>query len=167
MVSILDGTQGASEGPTSNSQKNQSKATETQTPRKTPTIPNCNKDVPAKSGAQKDEKLSGAELKKMAKAEKAAKRAQSKQEQPAPPKDATKNAKPENRSQRDTISPSPQQVPPKGQHNRTASASMTSQKPLQLRPGQPQAATVKNEARKGVEKLAFVSHLHGIPEEHR
>ncbi|KAI4274363.1 MAG: hypothetical protein LQ337_003996 [Flavoplaca oasis] len=163
MVSILDDTQGAPTGPTTNGKEKESSATGTQTPSKAPKIPNGNKDIPAKPGAQKDEKISGAELKKRAKAEKAAKRAQSKQEQPAPPKDATKNTKSEIRSQRDTISPSPHQVPPKGQHSRTGSASATSQKPLQLRPGQQQAPTAEHEPRKGIQKLAFVSHLYGIP----
>ncbi|KAL9631464.1 MAG: hypothetical protein Q9204_004219 [Flavoplaca sp. TL-2023a] len=163
MVSILDDIEGAPKGPTTNGQERESRATDTQTPSKAPTIPSGNNDILAKPGAQKDEKISGAELKKRAKAEKAAKRAQSKQEQPPPSKDATKNAKSENRTQRDTIPPSPQQVPPKGQHSKTGSASATSQKPLQLRPGQQQAPTAEHEPKTGIQKLAFVSHLYGIP----
>ncbi|KAL8998317.1 MAG: hypothetical protein Q9169_002631 [Polycauliona sp. 2 TL-2023] len=166
MVSILDTTQNAPEASNSNGKDKESVVAEDQSSRKAPNRSKSNKNTADMSAPQKNEKLSGAELKKRAKAEKAAKRVQSKQEQQNLPSNAPPSDRPENNvpgTQKDAISPSSQQIVPKKQHKRTGSASTTSQKPLQLRPGPQQAPATEPEPRKAIPKLAFVSHLYGTP----
>lgn len=166
MVSILATDQGNPDGSKIDGQEKEPRASEAQSPSKAPVTPNGNKAIPEKSAAQKYEKPSGAELKKLAKAEKAAKRAQSKQGQQAPPNHASKSNKSENKKHLDeegSIPPSSQQPPPKGQHRRSGSASAGSQRPLELRPGQQQAPVAEPESRKEIQKLAFISHLYGAP----
>ena len=166
MVSILASDQDNPDGSKSNGQGKDSRSSEAQDLSKAPVAPNGNKAIPEKSAAQKNEKPSGAELKKRAKAEKAAKRAQSKQGQQASPNDASKSTKPENKKladEKESIQSSPQHPPAKLQHRRSGSASATSQRPLQLRPGQQQASAAEPESRKEPQKLAFISHLYGIP----
>ncbi|KAL8846257.1 MAG: hypothetical protein Q9221_008647 [Calogaya cf. arnoldii] len=166
MVSILTTGQGDPNVSSTNRQEKEPRPSGAHNPKKTTSTPNGNKDIPDKSAAQKNEKPSGAELKKQAKAGKAAKRAQSKQGQQAPPIDAFQSNKPEKKSPlavEGSIQPSPQQPPSKGQHKRTGSASASSQKSLPLRPGQQQAPAVEPEQRKGAQRLAFVSHLYGTP----
>ncbi|KAL8917087.1 MAG: hypothetical protein Q9172_005992 [Xanthocarpia lactea] len=166
MVSILATDQAAPEELENNGQNKGPGASEAQNESKPPATQNGKNDTLERSAPQKNEKPSGAELKKRAKAEKAAKRAQSKQEQQAQPNDHSKGNKPETNkrlAEQGSIPPSSQQPPLKVQHKRTGSTSATSQKPLQLRPGQQHAPAAEPESKKGIQKLTFLSHLYSTP----
>ncbi|KAL8770517.1 MAG: hypothetical protein Q9209_003773 [Squamulea sp. 1 TL-2023] len=163
MVSILDTSQDAPEEATRNGPEKDSEA---QKPSKSPATASSKKGTPEKSAAQKSENISGAELKKRAKAEKAAKRAQTKQEQQATPSHASQGNKLENNkgpTHKDSIPPSAQPPPKNKHHERIDSLSTSSHKPLQLRPGQQYGPTTEVEPKKELQKLAFLSHLYGIP----
>jgi translation initiation factor eIF-2B subunit delta len=120
----------------------------------------------------KEEILSGAGIKKKAKAEKAARRAQVKQEKIPPVKgnipEQIMSAVTANNGQ-DTSkgvinAPSAAPTPSsKGQHKRTASMSAPAQKALPLRPQHPQAAPIRVETPKASKKVALFSHLYGQP----
>ncbi|KAL8779466.1 MAG: hypothetical protein Q9213_006920 [Squamulea squamosa] len=163
MVSVLDTSQDAPERASSNGPEKDSEA---QKPSKSPATSNSKKNMPEKSAVQNSENISGAELKKRAKAEKAAKRAQIKQEQQATPSHASKGNKSENnkgRTQKDSIPPSAQQPPENKQHKSNDFLSKPSQEPLQLRPGQQHGPTPELEPKKETQKLAFLGHLYGVP----
>lgn len=120
----------------------------------------------------KHEKLSGAEIKKRAKAEKAARRAQSKQEkQPLAKGHITEQTRPPA-----TIIPGkdvprgsasgPPTLPTsnsKVQHKRTGSMNASSQKAIPLRPTQPQSTSTSVEPQKENKKVALFGHLYGHP----
>lgn len=115
----------------------------------------------------KEEKLSGAEIKKRAKAEKAARRAQVKQEKapaakgniPEQTKPAvmTKNA--QETSKGHTNGPSTSSS--KGQHKRTTSMSAPPQKALPLRTPHSQVAPTSVQTANESKKVALFSHLYG------
>ncbi|KAI4105041.1 MAG: hypothetical protein L6R37_002929 [Teloschistes peruensis] len=90
---MQDSTQDTSEKKPRKKEKRDSKNPEAQKSGAPQSTVNGTTDVPEKATDQKDEKLSGAELKKRHKAEKAAKRAQAKQEQQNPPEEPAKNGK--------------------------------------------------------------------------
>lgn len=120
----------------------------------------------------KEEKLSGAEIKKRAKAEKAARRAQVKQEKTplikgnipeqaksvGTVKNAQEASKGVTNGSSTALSPSS-----KGQHKRTASMSGPAQKALPLRPTHAQVAPILMETPKATKKVALFSHLYGHP----
>jgi len=120
----------------------------------------------------KEGKLSGAEIKKRAKAEKAARRAQVKQEQQQPangntpeqikPAVAVNAGKDASRGVPGGLS-APSNPNSKGQHKRTGSMSATSQKAFPLRPTQPQVTPTPFEQQKGSKKVALFGHLYGHP----
>ncbi|KAI4168409.1 MAG: hypothetical protein LQ343_006418 [Gyalolechia ehrenbergii] len=125
---------------------------------------NKSKDSSLKPTDPKDEKTSGAELKKRAKAEKAAKRAQAKQEQQTPPQDVSKDTTPDTdkiQIGKGSVTQSSQSSGSKAQHKRTGSSSANVQKPLQLRPTQQQALAPPPEPKNEVKKVALFSHLYG------
>ncbi|KAL8730373.1 MAG: hypothetical protein Q9166_004138 [cf. Caloplaca sp. 2 TL-2023] len=165
MVSILvTADQDPPESSNSNDSEKKSKPLETLKPNSQATANGIKDEV--QKPAAKNEKLSGAELKKQAKAEKVAKRAQSKQDQQAPPHNASKGNQPgdsKNTAERSSILQSYQSPTPKGQHKRTGSASANVQKPLQLRPGQQSAPVSELEQRKETKKLPLLSHLYNTP----
>lgn len=120
----------------------------------------------------KEEKLSGAEIKKRAKTEKAARRAQVKQGKTPPVKgnipEQTKSAVTANNAQ-DTskgVTNAPSAAPTvsaKGQHKRTASTNVPPQKASPLRPTHTQVAPIRVEMPKASKKVALFSHLYGHP----
>ncbi|KAL8826004.1 MAG: hypothetical protein Q9170_007574 [Blastenia crenularia] len=122
--------------------------------------------TPEKLKDLKAEKLTGAEAKKRAKAEKAAKRAQVKQEQQIPLQGVTKvSALGDDTAQAGKSSatePLPSSISI-GQHRRTGSSSTNAQKPLQLRPSQQQTQAPPPEPKNEVKKVALFSHLYGHP----
>ncbi|KAL8938457.1 MAG: hypothetical protein Q9216_003885 [Gyalolechia sp. 2 TL-2023] len=124
------------------------------------------KDSSAKPADPKNEKVSGAELKKRAKAEKATKRAQAKQEQQPPPPDVSKGSTPDTDrlqgGKSSTTQPSQPSVS-KTQHKRSGSSSANAQKPLPIRPSQHQASTLPPEPKHDQKKVALFSHLYGHP----
>ncbi|KAL8798727.1 MAG: hypothetical protein Q9182_006442 [Xanthomendoza sp. 2 TL-2023] len=157
-------SQGSRKEVGSKSLGNGSKHPEVQKPndQPAPTADNI-KDASKDAADQNHEKVSGAELKKRAKAEKAAKRAQSKLEQQAPPHTSTSDRATDARNHVDKSSTTHLPLPssPKGQHKRTGSLSANVQKPLQLRPGQQQASVPEPEPKKEGKKVAFLTHLYG------
>ena len=115
--------------------------------------------------AEKAEKISGAELKKKAKAEKAARRVQEKQgKQQPPPTDAKGSKKletgPES-ARKGSVAPVPATPTAKGPHNHHKTASFS--KPLTLRQGSTQAPAPPVQAKKDTKKVALFGHLYGQP----
>ncbi|KAI4204546.1 MAG: hypothetical protein LQ350_001096 [Teloschistes chrysophthalmus] len=88
-----DSTQDSSEKKPGKKEKRDPKNSDIQKSGAPQSTVNGTTDVPQKATDQKDEKISGAELKKRHKAEKAAKRAQAKQEQQNIPEEQAKNGK--------------------------------------------------------------------------
>ncbi|KAI4201856.1 MAG: hypothetical protein LQ346_002060 [Caloplaca aetnensis] len=119
------------------------------------------KEVTNKSAEAKTDKISGAELKKRGKAEKAAKRAQLKREQQTPSQDAQTSGE-KQRAGKGPATQSSQSSEPKIQHKRSGST-VTAQKPLQLRPSQQQAPQSTPEPKAETKKVALFSHLYGTP----
>ncbi|KAI4247176.1 MAG: hypothetical protein L6R40_001519 [Gallowayella cf. fulva] len=138
---------------------NSSEASKVQKSTDQTTVANGVKDASKNPADQKSEKISGAEMKKRAKAEKAAKRAQSKQEQQAPPSTDDRGTGGRNLVGKDSTNQSPLSPSPRNQHRRTGSLSANSQKPLQLRPVQ----QPEPEAKKEHKNVPFLSHLYGVP----
>ncbi|KAL8802741.1 MAG: hypothetical protein Q9200_006480 [Gallowayella weberi] len=159
-------SQGSRKKAGSKSLGNNAKPPEGQKP-KNQTAPTANniEDVSKDVADQKDENVSGAELKKRAKAEKAAKRAQSKLEQQAPPHISTSDRATgaRNHVDKSATTQSPLSSSSRGQHKRTGSLSANFQKPLQLRPGQQQASVPEPEPKKEKRQVAFLTHLYGAP----
>ena len=116
----------------------------------------------------KNEKLSGAALKALKKAEKAAKRGQAKQEQELPSQDSSKTNRPDVAKDKATKDSMPQHSlnsSSKGQHKRTNSSG-NPQKALPLRPNQQQglAAThITPEPKKESKNVKLFGHLYGAP----
>ncbi|KAL8718638.1 MAG: hypothetical protein Q9225_004256 [Loekoesia sp. 1 TL-2023] len=126
---------------------------------------NGTKDGPEKPADSKEKKISGAELKKRAKDEKAAKRAQAKQEQQVP-QDVSKGSAPggdKNQTGKDPGMRLSQSSVSKGQHKRAGSSSASAQKPLQLRSSQQQAPVPASEPKHEVKKVALFNHLYSHP----
>ncbi|KAL9029128.1 MAG: hypothetical protein Q9196_002589 [Gyalolechia fulgens] len=127
---------------------------------------NGSKDSSVKPPDPGNEKPSGAELKKRAKAEKAAKRAQAKQEQQIAPQNVSKGTTPETdkiQYGKGPVTQPSQSSSSKVQHKRAGSSSANAQKPLQLRPSHQQIPTSPLESKKEVKKVALFSHLYGHP----
>lgn len=125
------------------------------------TTTNGVKEGTTKPAEPKTEKISGAEMKKRMKAEKAAKRAHSKQEQQTPLQDAqTSGGK--DKAGKGPTTQSLQSSDPKIQHRRSGSTAIA-QKPLQLRPSQQQGPDPLPEPKTEVKKVALFSHLYGTP----
>ena len=123
------------------------------------------KDVKSPQDSTKDSKPSGAELKKRAKEEKAARRAKEKQEkqpsiQPGAPKQ-TQQAQ----TASSTAPMNDQGAPKQGakNHRRTGSMTANTQKQLPIRGSEPQAATVVPAPKKENKNVALFSHLYGQP----
>ncbi|KAI9876650.1 MAG: hypothetical protein M1830_006029 [Pleopsidium flavum] len=134
--------------------------------------PNETNGVTKRTPEVKEEKLSGAEIKKRAKAEKAARRAQVKQETQQPDKGNTpEQIKPavavNARKDASRVAPGVPSATPtpnlKGQHKRTGSMSATSQKAIPLRPTQSQVILPSLEQQKESKKVALFGHLYGHP----
>lgn len=136
---------------------------ESQEPHKRNTSSTANgvKEGTSKPAEPKTEKISGAELKKRMKAEKAAKRAHSKQEQQTALQDAQTSGGKEKAGKASTTQ-SLQSSDPKVQHRRSGSTA-NAQKPLQLRPFQQQAPQSLPEPKTEVNKVALFSDLYGTP----
>ncbi|KAL8972139.1 MAG: hypothetical protein Q9183_000706 [Haloplaca sp. 2 TL-2023] len=139
---------------------------ETQTIPASPAPANVAKDPSTKPANPKNEKLSGVELKKLKQEEKAARRAQAKEQQSSHPDGSSRESRPDgnkDHSRKNSTSIPPQSPATKAQHKRTGSASATTPKPLPLRPsirtGQANATESKPERK----KAAFCSHLYGAP----
>ncbi len=101
-------------------------------------------------------KLSGAELKKKAKEEKAAKRAREKQNQP--PSEALSNI-----SKKSSAPPGKEGHASKQQHKKTGSITANSSIPLALRQGEPKIPSVPPAANKENKHVALFGHLCGSP----
>ncbi|KAL8705702.1 MAG: hypothetical protein Q9201_001222 [Fulgogasparrea decipioides] len=166
-IGSQQGVTQSTSGEAKNSESDKtSKIQGSQKPSNSPGTANGTEDLLKKPPDRKEEKISGAELKKRAKAEKAAKRAQAKQEQPARPEDSAEARIPDHgkdQSGKGSPSQTSQSSGPKSQHKRTGSASAHAQKPLTLRPSQQQAPAPAPELKNEMKKVAFCSHLYGNP----
>lgn len=114
----------------------------------------------------KDGKLSGAELKKKAKEEKAAKRALEKKNQQQPSAEGSGFSRTDaTNSTAKGIVPSGLETSaaPKHQHKRTGSMSANQQRVLPLRSGETLATTAPSEPKKENKKVALFGHLYGNP----
>lgn len=124
-------------------------------------------DLSNKSADAKNEKISGAELKRRKQEEKAKKRAQAKEQQPVHSGESSRGSRPDGSSRDHARNNATTQPPPspaaKGQHKRTGSISTNAQNPLQLRPPLHQAQAPTSESKKETKKVAFCSHLYGSP----
>lgn len=123
------------------------------------------RDTPQKKGiseeVSKGDKLSGKELKERAKAEKAARRAKEKGQQGQPITDLATNKQGDQKIRRPSNSgaaPSPL----KGQHKRSGSTSVNTQK-LPLHVAQSQAVHVVEEPKRENKNVALFDHLYGPP----
>ncbi|KAI4119629.1 MAG: hypothetical protein LQ345_000534 [Seirophora villosa] len=113
---------------------------------------------------EKSEKTSGAELKKRAKAEKAAKRAQAKEGQQKPLQDVPQPRESKDQTGKNLTNQSPQSSSASNlQHKRRASSSANAQRPLQLRSAQHQPPAPAPELKKESKKVTMFSHLYGNP----
>ncbi|MCJ1354097.1 MAG: hypothetical protein MMC33_004084 [Icmadophila ericetorum] len=121
------------------------------------------KNAPTPAGRDNPEKLSGAELKKVKQAEKAARRAQEKQIKHVPvPVETKLLGKPGGGSEAGKKPPAvstPVTPTTKGQLKRSGSVS----KSLPLRPVQSQAAPTPLQPKKETKKVALFGHLYGQP----
>ena len=108
----------------------------------------------------KDAKISGAELKKRAKEEKAARRAKEKQAQQPPDLATNKGDTAKGHGGKDAAALT---QTPKGQHKRTSSTAVNQQRPLALRPADQLAAPSTQDVRKENKKVALFRHLYGTP----
>lgn len=127
------------------------------------------REKPVEKPAEKQDtgKLSNAELKKRAKAEKAAKRAEAKQQQPEafikqrrPSKgDELKDVK----KQGSAVQGQNQAGASSKQHKKTGSTSGNAQKPLQLKPAIGQATAPSAEPKKENKNVQLFAHLYGNP----
>ena len=116
----------------------------------------------------KEGKVSGAEMKKRAKEEKAAKRAREKliQQQQSPKEfsgGGKKDAASESSKKGNAASVPETSVGPKHQHKRAGSTSTTSQRPLAIRPAEPQPVPITPELKRENKKVALFGHLYGHP----
>lgn len=115
----------------------------------------------------KDRKISGAELKKQAKEEKAAKRAREKQNQQQPSAEGPGNSRGDsgNNTIKKGVVPSIPEtsVTPKHQHKRTGSMSANQQKILPLRSSETVTTAASSEPKKEDKKVALFGHLYGNP----
>ena len=113
----------------------------------------------------KDGKLSGAELKKKAKEEKAARRMKEKQGKQTPGQDTVSAGTPSVEQPVSNAGPSLQKptTPGPKQHKRTGSANTNAPKQLPNRPAAPQAAAPPQTSKETTKRLALFSHLYGGP----
>lgn len=115
----------------------------------------------------KDGKLSGAELKKKAKEEKAAKRARDKQILQQSPAEASggNGAGTTNHASKKGTAPAGAEtlLVPKHQHKRSGSTAGNAQRPLTLRPVEPVNLPTVPEPKKESKKVALFGHLYGTP----
>lgn len=127
------------------------------------------KDAANVADVAQSEKISGAELKKRAKAEKAARRAQEKQEKQAPPAvepaaPATKKPDVGKEAAKKGIALAGPTTPGlKAQHKRTGSTNNMHQRPMVSRPAQSQAAPPASQPKKESKNVALFGHLYGQP----
>ena len=118
-------------------------------------------------GERKEEKVSGAELKKRAKAEKAARRAEEKQgNQSTATTETPGTKKTEMKAEsgrKGVAAPAPTTTVAKAQLKRTGSTSTSQQKGLPLRQAQTQAPLPTEQPKKETKKVALFGHLYGQP----
>lgn len=130
---------------------------------------NNTKEAAKVADAAQSEKISGAELKKRAKVEKAARRAQEKQEKQAPPPAelaASAVKKPDvgkEAAKKGTVVAGPITPGLKAQHKRTGSTNNMQQRPMVSRPAQSQVAPPAPQPKKESKKVALFGHLYGQP----
>ena len=118
-------------------------------------------EKPTKSIAEpKDARLTGAEAKKKAKEEKAARRAVGKQGQQPPNLQGNRENFGKTANGKETGSAT-QTL--KSQHRKTGSTAAAQQKPLALRPAEPVAALPTQDGKKDSKKVALFGHLYGTP----
>ena len=124
------------------------------------TVPNGTKDTDAKAPKKDGEKISGAELKKQKKAEKAAKRAQEKGTNQLSSAPSAKVDKPA-QAQQGKRKLSAQGAPPapglKGQDKKQT----VTQKGIPLRPTQSSEKAVTKSPAKNIKRVALFGHLYG------
>ncbi|KAL8874435.1 MAG: hypothetical protein Q9174_000228 [Haloplaca sp. 1 TL-2023] len=137
---------------------------------KTPASPspaNIARDPANNQPNAKNEKLTGAELKKRKQAEKAAKRAQAKEQQPSKPVGSSTSSRLDsNEDHAQTRNSTAVPVQPsatKVQHKGTSSAPVNTSKALQLRPSTQSAQASVAEPKPERRKAAFCNHLYGVP----
>lgn len=111
--------------------------------------------------ASKEGKLSGKELKEKAKAEKAARRAKEKGQQGQPVIDLGTNKLGDQKVRRPSA-PGAAASPMKGQHKRSGSTSLNTQK-LPLRAAPSQNAPIAEELKKESKNVTLFDHLYGPP----
>lgn len=115
----------------------------------------------------KVDKLSGAELKKKAKEEKAAKRAREKQSQLQPTDSGPSRSKPEPPNgilKKTDATPGKESHAPKPfQHKKTGSVTANQPSPLTLRQAESKPSSVPPPAPKESKHVALFGHLYGIP----
>lgn len=130
---------------------------------------NGTKEAANVADVAQNEKVSGAELKKRAKAEKAARRAQEKQEKGAPPPAEAAAAvakKPDmgkEAAKKGNAVADPATLGSKVQHKRTGSTNTMHQRPMVSRPAQSQVAPPPSQRKKESKKVALFGHLYGQP----
>ena len=122
------------------------------------------------AGDTKDGKLSGAELKKRAKEEKAARRAQGKQEKPGKQPSVTTGGLGTKQAdlkveltKKGALLPAPSTPTGKGQHKRTGSTNINIQKTMPIRQAQSQPAAITEQAKQDDKRVALFGHLYGQP----
>ena len=130
---------------------------------------NGSKEAAKVAEVAQSEKLSGAELKKRAKADKAARRAQGKQEKQAPPpaEAAAPTAKKldvgKEAAKKGNAAAVPSTPGSKSQHKRTGSTNTMHQRPMVSRPAQSQVAPPAPQPKKENKNVALFGHLYGQP----
>ncbi|KAI4142596.1 MAG: hypothetical protein L6R39_004876 [Caloplaca ligustica] len=165
----LNGTpQGKQESPRNNEPENVPKHQQSHKSDTSSSTANGVKDSAAKPPADekkgKNDKVSGAELKKQAKADKAAKRAQAKQEQRTPLQDVSQPDDSKDKAGKRSKTQPLQTPDTKGRHRRKSSSSANPQRPLPLRQAQQQTSKPATEQPKNDgKKVALFSHLYGTP----
>ncbi len=155
---------GTAENPSENGYEDKGKSSAIKNGSKENGKPKSGNDFQQKGKSEeaaKEGKLSGKELKEKAKAEKAARRVKEKGQQGQPVLDLGTNEHGDQKARRPSASGATQS-PMKGQHKKSGSSSVNTQK-LPLRVAQSQAAPIAEETKKENKNVALFDHLYGPP----